>query len=136
MAALIRSYAGTQQKPVWAGEFNTCIQALPEKGQADWLEKAVTAAIEQGVSWFSYWDTHDVNRKFAFNPLEYSLGLMTNDGRVKEQGRVFKQLAEAYRSKPVKYPAGSPPEPSHDRTMAGTWAWINNWLGWKPAQKL
>ena len=31
MAALIRSYAGTQQKPVWAGEFNTCIKELPDK---------------------------------------------------------------------------------------------------------
>jgi len=134
MAALIRSYAGTQQKPVWAGEFNTCIEALPEKGQAEWLEKAVTAAIEQGVSWFSYWDSHDVDRKFAFNPLEYTLGLLTNDGRVKEQGRVFKQLAEAYRGKPVRYPAGSAPEPPKERTLAGTWAWINDWLGWKPVK--
>ncbi|MGB6726545.1 MAG: hypothetical protein WBE74_11620, partial [Terracidiphilus sp.] len=90
MAALIRSYAGNRQKPVWAGEFNTCIEELPEKGQAEWLEKAVLAAIEQGVSWFSYWDSHDVDLKFEFNPLEYSLGLLTNDGRVKDQGRVFK----------------------------------------------
>ena len=136
MAALIRSYAGTDsnagQKPVWAGEFNTCIQVLPEKGQAEWLEKAVTAAIDQGVSWFSYWDTHDVNRKFAFNPLEYTLGLLTNDGRVKEQGRVFKQLAEAYRGKPVKYPSASLPHPPTDPTMQRTWAWINDWLGWRP----
>jgi endo-1,4-beta-mannosidase len=131
MAALIRSYAGTQQKPVWAGEFNTCIEALPEKEQAEWLEKAVTAAIEQGVSWFSYWDTHDVDRKFEFNPLEYTLGLMTNDGRVKEQGRVFKQLAEAYRGKPVKYPAASLPSPPQTHTIPATWAWINEWLGWK-----
>ena len=131
MAALIRCYAGDAQKPVWAGEFNTCIEALPEKGQAEWLEKAVTAAIEQGVSWFSYWDSHDVNRKFEFNPLEYTLGLLTNDGRVKEQGRVFKQLAEAYRGKPVKIPTASLPEPPKTRTMAGTWAWINDWLGWK-----
>jgi endo-1,4-beta-mannosidase len=132
MAALIRSYAGTQQKPVWAGEFNTCIEALPEKGQAEWLEKAVTAAIEQGVSWFTYWDSHDVDRKFEFNPLEYTLGLMTNDGRVKEQGRVFKQLAEAYRGKAVKYPTASLPEPPQTHTIDGTWAWINEWLGWKP----
>ncbi len=135
MAALIRSYAGTDshagQKPIWAGEFNTCIEALDEKGQAEWLEKAVTAAIDEGVSWFSYWDSHDVDRKFEFNPLEYTLGLLTNDGRVKEQGRVFKQLAEAYRGKPVKYPAASLPEPPRVRTMAGTWAWINEWLGWK-----
>ena len=111
MAALIRSYAGSQQKPVWAGEFNTCIEALPENGQAEWLEKAVTAAIEEGVSWFSYWDSHDVDRKFEFNPLEYSLGLLTNDGRVKAQGRVFKQLADAYRGKPVVFPKRAVPAP-------------------------
>ena len=70
------------------------------------------AAIEQGVSWFSYWDSHDVDRKFEFNPLEYSLGLLTNDGRVKEQGRVFQRLAEAYRGKPVVFPKGSPPAPA------------------------
>jgi endo-1,4-beta-mannosidase len=132
MAALIRSYAGSQQKPVWAGEFNTCIMELPEKGQAEWLEKSVTAAIEQGVSWFSYWDTHDVNRKFEFNPLEYSLGLLTNDGRVKDQGRVFKQLADAYRGKAVVFPKGGAPTPPHDRTADGTWKWLMDWMGWKP----
>ena len=122
---------GDAEKPVWAGEFNTCIEALPEKGQAEWLEKAVTAAIDEGVSWFSYWDSHDVDRKFEFNPLEYTLGLLTNDGRVKEQGRVFKQLADAYRGKAVSFPATSVPEPPRERTMDGKWAWINEWLGWK-----
>ncbi len=133
MAALIRSYAGTQQKPVWAGEFNTCIKELPEKGQAEWLEKAVMAAIDEGVSWFSYWDSHDVDQKFDFNPLEYSLGLLTNDGRVKEQGRVFKQLAEAYRGKAVVFPKSMLPAPPHDRTQDGTWKWILDWMEWKPA---
>ena len=45
MAALIRSYAGRQQTPVWAGEFNTCIDSLNEAGQAQWLELAVEAAM-------------------------------------------------------------------------------------------
>ncbi len=132
MATLIRSYAGTQEKPVWAGEFNTCIKDLPEKGQAEWLEKAVLAAIEQGVSWFSYWDSHDVDRKFDFNPLEYSLGLLTNDGRVKEQGRTFQQLANAYRGKAVSFPRTSVPVPPGTRTMDGTWQWILDWMEWKP----
>ncbi|HET7104470.1 MAG TPA: hypothetical protein VFI20_10330 [Terracidiphilus sp.] len=137
MAALIRSYAGTQQKPVWAGEFNTCIKELTEKQQAAWLEKAVTAAIDEGVSWFSYWDSHDVDRKFAFNPLEYSLGLLTNDGHEKEQGRVFKQLAAAYRGKPVAFSKASLPEPPSSQTMDATWQWILDWLGWKaPAAQL
>jgi endo-1,4-beta-mannosidase len=133
-AALVRSYAGDAQKPVWAGEFNTCIEALPEKGQAEWLDKAVTAGIEGGVSWFTYWDSHDVDRKFEFNSLEYSLGLLTNDGRIKQQGRVFKELAQAYRGKPVNVSSTMPKAPPADQTMDGTWKWLLDNLGWKARQ--
>jgi endo-1,4-beta-mannosidase len=132
MATLIRAYAGTQEKPVWVGEFNTCIKELSEKQQAEWLEKAVTSGIDQGVNWFTYWDSHDVDRKFDFNPLEYTLGVLTNDGRVKQQGHVFKRLAEAYRGKPVVYSKSRLPEPPSDRTQDGTWRWVLDWLGWKP----
>jgi endo-1,4-beta-mannosidase len=134
MAALIRAYAGSQEKPVWVGEFNTCIKELPEKGQAEWLEKAVLAGIDGGVNWFTYWDSHDVDRKFEFNPLEYTLGLLTNDGRVKEQGRVFKRLAETYGGKPVVYSKASLLAPPTERTQDGTWRWVLDWLGWKPVQ--
>lgn len=132
MASLIRSYAGGLRKPVWAEEFNTCIEALNEKQQAEWLEKAVLAAIDSGVSWFSYWDSHDVDRKFEFNSLEYSLGLLTNDGRVKEQGRVFKRLAEAYRPKVVAFPTQPLPAPPANRSLDITWRWMLDWMGWKP----
>jgi hypothetical protein len=131
----VRSYAGDAQKPVWAGEFNTCIETLSEKGQAEWLEKAVTAGIEEGVSWFTYWDSHDVDRKFNFNSLEYSLGLLTNDGRVKEQGRVFKQLAEAHRGNAVAFPKETPAPPPMEQTMDGTWKWLLDYLKWKPAAR-
>jgi hypothetical protein len=132
MAALIHSYAGTQQKPIWAGEFNTCIEALTEKEQAQWLEKAVLAAMDQGVSWFTYWDSHDVDRRFTFNSVEYTLGLLTNDGRVKEQGRMFRQLAESYRGKPVSFSNSSLPPPPSDRTDENTWRWLLDWMGWQP----
>ena len=131
MAALIRAYAGDAEKPVWAGEFNTCIEALDEKQQAAWLEKAVLAAIAEGVSWFSYWDSHDVDRKFAFNSVEYGLGLMTNDGRVKDAGRTFQQLAAAYRGKTVTMPQRNVPAPPAEPTMETTWAWLLEWMGWK-----
>jgi len=98
------------------------------------VEKAVLASIDQGVSWFSYWDTHDVDRRFAFNPLEYTLGLLTNDGRVKEQGRVFQQLAMTYRGKPVAFPRDSAPPAPTDRTLDGTWRWLLDWMGWKPVR--
>jgi endo-1,4-beta-mannosidase len=132
MAVLIRSYAGTQQRPVWAGEFNTCIKELTDEQQAEWLDKAVQAAIEQGVSWFTYWDSHDVDRKFDFNPLEYTLGLLTNDGKVKPAGRVFKQLAETYRGKSVVFPTAALPPPPSPHTLDNSWQWILDWLGWKP----
>jgi len=131
MAMLIRSYAGDRRKPVWAEEFNTCIEALNEKQQAEWLEKAVLASIGAGVSWFSYWDSHDVDRKFEFNSLEYSLGLLTNDDRVKEQGRVFKQLADAYRGKPVIFPTQPLPPPPVNRNHEASWQWMLDWMGWK-----
>ncbi|MGA9447735.1 MAG: hypothetical protein WBV26_14920, partial [Candidatus Sulfotelmatobacter sp.] len=131
MATLIRSYAGDLRKPVWAEEFNTCIESLNEKQQAEWLEKAVLAAIDSGVSWFTYWDSHDVDRKFEFNSLEYSLGLLTNDGKVKEQGKVFKQLADAYRGKPVVFPTPPPPPPPVHRDHSVTWRWMLDWMEWK-----
>jgi endo-1,4-beta-mannosidase len=131
MAALIRAYAGSLQKPVWAGEFNTCIEAFTEKQQAEWLERAVSAAIDEGVSWFTYWDSHDVDRRFAFNSVEYSLGLLSNDGRVKEQGRVFRQLALAYRGKPVRYPTSDLPPPPEQPTQESTWRWLLDWIGWR-----
>jgi endo-1,4-beta-mannosidase len=130
MAILIRSYAADLRKPVWAEEFNTCIEALNEKQQAQWLETAVTAAIDSGVSWFTFWDSHDVDRKFEFNSLEYSLGLLTNDGRVKEQGRVFQRLADAYRGKPVNFPTKPLPAPPLHRDHDVTWKWMLDWMGW------
>jgi hypothetical protein len=130
-AALIRSYAVDARKPVWAEEFNTCIELLNEKQQAEWLETAVLAAIDSGVSWFTYWDSHDVDRKFEFNSLEYSLGLLTNDGKVKEQGRVFKQLADAYRGKTVVFPNQALPAPPVHRDHEVTWKWMLDWMGWE-----
>ncbi|MFY9980348.1 MAG: hypothetical protein WAK22_19120, partial [Candidatus Sulfotelmatobacter sp.] len=132
MATLIRSYAGDARKPVWAEEFNTCIESLNELQQAKWLEKAVLAAIDSGVSWFTYWDSHDVDRKFEFNSLEYSLGLLTNDGKVKEQGKTFKQLADAYRGKPVVFPSVPIPPAPLNRTQEMSWRWMLDWMGWKP----
>lgn len=133
MGALVRSYAGSPRKPIWAEEFNTCIEAMNEKQQAEWLEKAVLAAIDSGVSWFSYWDSHDVDRKFDFNSLEYNLGLLTNDGRVKEQGNAFKRLADAYRGKTVNFPTQTLPPPPVTRSQEASWKWMLDWMGWKPA---
>jgi len=128
MATLIRSYAGHPALPIWAGEFNTCIKSLTDKQQAQWLERSVVAAMEAGVSWFTYWDSHDVDPKLAFNPVEYTLGLLTNNGEMKEQGRVFKELARTYSGKQVKFPSGSLPPPPAKRNSDAVWRWMLDWM--------
>jgi hypothetical protein len=57
---------------------------------------------------------------------------LTNDGRVKEQGRTFKQLADKYRGKPVAFPKGNALAPPIERTQEATWRWLLDWMGWKP----
>lgn len=133
MATLIRSYAERPDLPIWAGEFNTCIKSLTDKQQAQWLERSVLAAMEAGVSWFTYWDSHDVDAKFAFNPVEYTLGLLTNNGQIKEQGRTFKELARAYRGTRVKFPSDPPPQPPAKRSTDNAWRWMLDWMHSHPA---
>lgn len=132
MAALVRSYSGDPSKLVWAGEFNTCIEAFTPKQQGQWLEKAVLAAMDSGVNWYTYWDSHDVSRKFAFNSVEYTLGLLTNDGKVKDQGRIFQELARSYSGKPVTVRGPAPPAPPAVQTADATWRWMLDWMNWKP----
>jgi hypothetical protein len=58
--------------------------------------------------------------------------LLTNDGRVKEQGRVFKQMADSIRGKRVLLPAAAPPPPPAEHTLDATWRWLLDVIGWKP----
>jgi hypothetical protein len=132
-AALIRSYAENTQKPVWAGEYNTCIASMPETQQAAWLETATLSAINEGVCWFTYWDSHDLNPKFTdFNAVEYSLGLFTNDGVIKEQGKTYKQLIAAYKGKTVTIPTATLPPPPASLDLDITWQWLLDYMKWKP----
>ncbi|HEY5913858.1 MAG TPA: hypothetical protein VJA21_24990 [Verrucomicrobiae bacterium] len=133
MAVLARAYGQAADKPVWLQEFGACSEEMPEADVPKWLELAVGAAIGQGVSWFTWWASHDVDRRFEFHPFEYGLGLMTVDNRIKEQGRMFKRLADAHRGKPVSIPAKSLPPPPAVRTPEATWAWLLDWMGCKKA---
>jgi hypothetical protein len=131
MAVLARSYGKSPQKPMWLQEFGACAEEMPEADVPKWLELAVSAAIGEGVSWFTWWASHDVDRRFEFHPFEYGLGLMTVDNRIKEQGRMFKRLAEAHRGKAVNIPAKPLPPPPAERTQEATWSWLLEWMGRK-----
>jgi endo-1,4-beta-mannosidase len=131
MAALARSLGNDPAKPMWVEEFGACSVEMPEADVPRWLEASVLAAIDGGVSWFTWWGSHDVDRRFQFNAFEYELGLMAVDNRIKEQGRKFNELARAYRGKPVKLPTTSLPPPPTERNNKATWRWLLDWMGWK-----
>ena len=128
MAALVRSLGQAPQKPIWLQEFGVSSQEMPEADIPIWLEKAVMSAIGQGVSWFTWWASHDVDQRFKFHPFEYDLGLLTTNNQLKPQGQLFKEIANAYRGKPVVIPATSTPPPA-EHNEQGTWRWLLDWMG-------
>jgi hypothetical protein len=51
------------------------------------------------------------------------------DNQIKEQGRMFKRLADAYRGKSVVIPDKPLPPPPTQRTFEATWRWMLAWMG-------
>ncbi|MGB8215369.1 MAG: cellulase family glycosylhydrolase [Anaerolineales bacterium] len=129
MAALARSYGNDPAKPIWIEEFGACSEEMPAREIPAWLEKTVMTAIGQGVSWFTWWASHDVDPRYQFHPFEYQLGLLTLDNQVKPQGQVFKQIAQAFQGKPVSIPTNPLPPPPEQPDETSTWRWLLDWMG-------
>jgi len=129
MAALSRSYADDPSKPVWIQEYGMSEEWMNPVDIPRFLKESTLNAIGTGVNWFTWWSSHDLDRRYAFSPLEYSLGLITHDQQIKPQGFAFKELAETYRgiearnTKRIDLPA--PPE-TFD--MDSTWNWLDQWV--------
>ena len=129
-AALIRAYANDPAKPVWAQEYGMTKAWLPEARIPQFLEETTLAGIQGGVSWFTWWASHDVDHKFEQDdPILYDFGLISLDNKIKPQGHKFKELAKYYRGKPVSLAATTtrplpPPPPNYD----DTWKWLLDWI--------
>lgn len=123
MARLARSLGRDPAKPVWIQEFGVCATEMPEGDIPRWTEAFVAAAVGAGVGWFTWWASHDVDRRFDFHPFEYGLGLLDGDNRPKPQGALFRDLARALRGTPVTLPA-TVPAPPKTRGDAATWDWM------------
>lgn len=126
MADLARAYAGEPRKPVWIQEFGMCDEWTDPRNTPRFLQETTTHAIRSGVGWFTWWSSHDLNPRFAFQPLEYPLGLIGQDRKIKPAGRAFQELARAYRGKPVVHPAQeSLPPPPQVLGVDATWEWLD-----------
>ncbi len=125
MARLARSYAQNSQKPVWIQEFGATDEWMPESQIPRFLQESVVEGIAEGVSWFTWWCSHDIDRSMKFDELEYGLGLLTVDNKRKPVAEAFKELAQQYRGKSVSLPVRGPEPPPQNYTFESTWAWLD-----------
>ena len=130
MSALARAYAGDPHKPIWIQEYGASETWMPKKDIPAYVERTTLAGVEAGVSWHTWWASHDIDRKFRFAELEYGLGLLTVDNKPKEGTQAFKAVADAYRNQPVKFldARDAPPPPPEHPTNDMTWEWLLAWI--------
>jgi len=86
-------------RPVWLQEVGAPTNVVPAAEAPDFLEATVRAASAVQNLWgITWWCSHDVSRELAdFPELEYDLGLIANDGAVKQTGRRFAELVAELR---------------------------------------
>ncbi|MFJ7068426.1 glycosyl hydrolase [Streptomyces sp. NPDC101115] len=88
---LSKAWAEDARRPVWLQEVGAPAPHVPPERAAEFTRTTAAAALDCPGLWgITWWCSHDVDRSLAdFPELEYSLGLLTNDGRTKPAGRAL-----------------------------------------------
>ncbi|MFI1798186.1 glycosyl hydrolase [Streptomyces sp. NPDC020379] len=97
---LSKAWAEDPARPVWLQEVGAPAPHIAPGRAAAFTEATVLNALDCTGLWgITWWCSHDVDRALAdFPELEYGLGLLTNDRRVKPAGETFARLAREYRA--------------------------------------
>lgn len=104
MIELAKAFATDLGRPVWLQEVGAPDRHLADDEMPEFLERTVAAALTtehlHAVTW---WCSHDVSRDLGdFKDLEYTLGLLDVDNRVKPLGRRYADVvADARRAAPT-----------------------------------
>ncbi|MEV7194464.1 glycosyl hydrolase [Streptomyces sp. NPDC093510] len=101
MIELSKAWALDPRRPVWLQEVGAPAPLIPAEHAAEFTEDTIAAALDcQDVWGVTWWCSHDVSRDLAdFPELEYSLGLLANDGAVKPAGAAIARIAEEWRGR-------------------------------------
>ncbi|MFF3950176.1 glycosyl hydrolase [Streptomyces sp. NPDC001902] len=99
---LSKAWAGDPHRPVWLQEVGAPAPLIPAEHAADFTEATVANALDCEDVWgITWWCSHDVSRDLAdFPELEYSLGLLTNEGKVKPAGEAIRRIVGERRAEP------------------------------------
>jgi hypothetical protein len=106
---LAAAWNTSADRPNWLQEVGAPTNVVDVADAPSFTEQTIRHALDvQGLFGITWWCSHDVSRSLAdFPELEYDLGLLTNDGRVKPTGERFRELALAFGD--GRYQAPTPP---------------------------
>ncbi|WP_102193398.1 glycoside hydrolase 5 family protein [Microbacterium aurantiacum] len=101
MIELARGFATDPDRPIWLQEVGAPSNCLTPEETPDFLEATVRSAARTENLWgVTWWCSHDVSRSLAdFPELEYTLGLVDQDGVAKPIGRRFAELIPELRQR-------------------------------------
>ncbi|MFF5444323.1 glycosyl hydrolase [Streptomyces sp. NPDC012888] len=101
---LSKAYAVDPRRPVWLQEVGAPAPLIPPEHAAEFAAATLANALDCADLWgVTWWCSHDVSRGLAdFPELEYGLGLLGNDRRVKPAGAAVAEAAAAWRGRTVR----------------------------------
>ncbi|QEA27661.1 glycosyl hydrolase [Microbacterium sp. CBA3102] len=98
---LSRAFATDPDRVVWLQEVGAPSNCLTEDEMPDFLEATVRSALRTDNLWgVTWWCSHDVSRDLGdFPELEYTLGLIDQNGAAKPLGRRFAEVIPELRQR-------------------------------------
>ncbi|MFI6598480.1 cellulase family glycosylhydrolase [Nonomuraea sp. NPDC050536] len=97
---LAKAYADDPGRQVWVQEIGAPEPHIPAADAAAFATRALRALLARPGLWgVTWWCSHDVDRQLLdFPELEYTLGLLTNDGRAKPVAHAYAAAASEERA--------------------------------------
>ncbi|MEV0277078.1 glycosyl hydrolase [Streptomyces sp. NPDC050610] len=98
---LSKAWALDAHHPVWLQEVGAPAPHIPAEHAAAFTEATVANALDCADVWgVTWWCSHDVDRALGdFPELEYGLGLLTNDRRVKPAGEAIARIVREWKGR-------------------------------------
>lgn len=104
---LANAYACDTRRKVWIQEFGISPQWTEKENFERFVyESMLNATRSENLMGFTFWCSHDIDRKFVFDEIEYDLGLFDVNNRIKPLGKIYAEAVKKIRSgekpKPLK----------------------------------
>lgn len=105
---LARAFSPAPQRPLWLQEVGAPRSILEESDVPWFVRSTVENSLQCPELWgITWWCSHDVSRELSdFPPLEHTLGLFDEHGRIKGAGEAFRDAISAAREAAPPAPRG------------------------------